>query len=51
MCIRDRTNILKAIKEFKKNINEIEALIKDNEWELLSEKLKKAMEIRSNFTT
>ena len=26
----NQTNILKAIKEFKKNINEIESLIKNN---------------------
>ena len=50
LAINNKTNILKAIKDFKKNINEIEALIKDNKWELLSKKLKKAMEIRSNFT-
>ena len=46
----NQTNILKAIKDFKKNINEIEDLIKNNKWELLSKKLTKAMEIRSNFT-
>ncbi len=50
LAINNQTNILKAIKDFKKNINEIEALIKDNKWELLSKKLTKAMEIRSNFT-
>ena len=50
LAINNQANILKAIKEFKKNINEIEALIQDNKWGLLSEKLTKAMEIRSNFT-
>ncbi len=50
LAINNQKNILKAIKEFKKNINEIEALIKDNKWGLLSEKLTKAIEIRSNFT-
>ena len=50
LAINNQTNILKAIKDFKKNINEIEALIKDNKWDLLSKKLTKAMEIRSNFT-
>ena len=50
LAINNQTNILKAIKEFKKNINEIEALIKNDKWELLSKKLTKAMEIRSNFT-
>lgn len=50
LAINNQTNILKAIKDFKKNINELEALIKDNKWGLLSKKLTKAMEIRSNFT-
>ena len=50
LAINNQTNILKAIKEFKKNINEIESLIKNNKWELLSEKLTKSIEIRSNFT-
>ena len=51
LAMNNQTNILKAIKEFKKNINEIEALIKNDKWELLSKKLIKAMEIRSNFKT
>ncbi len=46
----NKTNILEAIKDFKSNINEIEALIKSENWELLSKKLTKAMEIRSKFT-
>jgi len=46
----NQKNILKAIKDFKKNMDEIEALIKSDNWELLSKKLTKAMEIRSNFT-
>ena len=50
LAMYNQKNILKAIKEFKKNIKETEALIKDNKWELLSKKLTKAMEIRSNFT-
>ena len=50
LAMNNQTNILKAIKDFKNNINEIEALIKDKNWELLSNKLKKAIEIRSNFT-
>ena len=50
LAINNQTNILKAIKEFKRNINEIEALIKDKNWELLSKRLTKAMAIRSNFT-
>ena len=50
LAINNQKNILKAIKQFKKNINEIESLIKNNKWELLSEKLTKSIEIRSNFT-
>ena len=50
LAINNQTNILKAIKEFKNNINEIETLIKEKNWELLSKKLTKAMEIRSHFT-
>ncbi len=50
LAINNQKNILKAIKEFKKNINEIESLIKNNKWELLSEKLTKSIETRSNFT-
>ena len=45
----NRTNILKAIREFKNNINEIEALIKNKNWELLYKTLTKAMGARSNF--
>ena len=50
LAINNQTNILDAIKEFKNNINEIEGLIKNKNWELLSKHLSKAMEIRSNFT-
>ena len=45
----NQQNILNAIREFKNNINELENLIKDQNWELLSKKLTKAMEVRSNF--
>ena len=45
----NQQNILNAIKEFKNNINEIETLIKDKNWDLLSQKLTKSMEVRSNF--
>ncbi|ABM72959.1 Prephenate dehydrogenase [Prochlorococcus marinus str. MIT 9515] len=49
LAINNQTNILNAIKEFKNNINDIEALIKNKNWELLSKKLTEAKEIRSNF--
>jgi len=45
----NQTNLLNAIKEFKNNLNEVEALIKDKNWELLSKKLTQGMKIRSNF--
>ena len=49
LATNNQENILNAIKEFKKNINEIETLIKDKNWELLSKQLTKATEVRSNF--
>ena len=42
-------NILDAIKKFKKNINEIEKIFEDRNWELLEKKLKKAQEWRNHF--
>ena len=49
LAANNQQNILNAIKEFKNNINEIETLIKNKNWELLSKKLTKSMEVRSNF--
>ncbi len=49
LAANNQENILNAIKEFKNNINEIENLIKDKNWELLYKKLTKAKEVRSNF--
>ena len=49
LAANNQKNILNALKEFKNNINEIETIIKDKNWELLSKKLTKAMEVRSNF--
>ena len=49
LAANNQQNILSALKEFKNNINEIETIIKDKNWELLSKKLTKAMEVRSNF--
>ena len=49
LAANNQQNILNALKEFKNNINEIETVIKDENWELLSQKLTKAMELRSNF--
>ena len=49
LAINNKRNILNSIKEFKNNINQIETIIKDENWELLSKKLTKAKELRSNF--
>ena len=49
LAINNQTNVLKAIKEFKNNINEIETLIKNETWDSLSKTLKKVIKIRSNF--
>ena len=42
-------NILNAIKNFKKNISEIEKIFEDKNWDLLEEKLKKTKEWRNHF--
>ena len=49
LAINNKKNILNAIQKFKNNFNELEALITDENWELLSQKLTQAMEIRSDF--
>ena len=49
LAMNNQKNILDAIKVFKNNINEIETLVKNKNWELLYKKLTKAMEARSNF--
>ena len=49
LAINNQKNILNAIKEYKNNLNEIENLIRDKNWELLSSKLTKAIEVRENF--
>ena len=49
LAINNQMQLLKAIKEFKNDLNEFESLIKDKKWELLSKKLSKAVELRSKF--
>ena len=49
LALNNQINILNALNLFKKNISELETLIKDKNWELLSQKLSKAAEIRKNF--
>ncbi len=43
------TNILNAIKIFKKNINELEKIFEHRDWDSLEEKLKKSQEWRKHF--
>ena len=42
-------NILNSIKNYKKNISEIEKIFEDRNWDLLEEKLKKTQEWRNHF--
>ena len=49
LAINNQTNLLNSIQIFKKNINELEDLIKDKKWELISKKLSKNMYVRSDF--
>ena len=43
------SNIISSIKNFKKNITELEKIFEDKNWDLLEEKLKKAQEWRNHF--
>ena len=45
----NQINILNAISNFKNNLNNLESLIIEKNWELLSYKLSEAKEIRKNF--
>jgi len=42
-------NILNSIKNFKKNINEIEKIFEERNWDVLEEKLNKAQKWRNHF--
>ena len=45
----NQTNVLNAIYSFKNKLNTLESFIKEENWELLSNKLAEAKEIRENF--
>jgi len=45
----NQINVLNAINDFKNKLNKLESLIKEKNWELLSNKLYEAKEIRENF--
>ena len=49
LAIYNQTNLVKAIGEFREKLNELESLIVNKNWELLSKKLLKAKEVRANF--
>ena len=49
IAIYNKNNILNALNEFKNKISDLESLIKDKNWELLSKKLMEASEQRGKF--
>ena len=49
LAMNNQINILNAISNFKKKLNKLEFHIKEQNWELLSNKLSEAKKIRGNF--
>ena len=49
LAMNNQINVLNAINIFKKNLNTLEYLIKEKNWELLSKKLSELKKIRKNF--
>jgi len=49
LAINNQINILNAINNFKNKLNTLEFIIKEKNWELLSNKLAEAKEIRQKF--
>ena len=49
LAMNNQINVLNAIEIFKNNLNKLESLIKEKNWELLYKKLAEAKEIRGNF--
>ena len=49
LAMYNQINILNAINIFKNNLNELESLIKEKNWDLLYNKLSEAKEIRRDF--
>ena len=47
--MNNQINVLNAINNFKNKLNTLESLIKEKNWELLSNILSEAKEIRQNF--
>ena len=49
LAINNQINVLNSINNFKKKLSILESLIKEKNWELLSNKLAEAKEVRQNF--
>lgn len=49
LAMNNQLNVLNAINNFKNKLNKFESLIKEQNWELLSNKLSEAKEIREKF--
>ena len=49
IAIYNKTNVLNALNDFKDKLSDLESLIKDNNWELLSKKLMEARVQREKF--
>ena len=49
LAINNQINVLNSINNFKNKLNTLELLIKEKNWELLSNKLAEAKEIRKHF--
>ena len=49
LAINNQINVLNSINNFKKKLNILESLIKEKNWEFLSNKLAEAKDIRQNF--
>jgi len=49
LAINNQIYVLNAINSFKNKLNTLESLIKEKNWDLLSNKLAEAKEIRQNF--
>ena len=49
LAINNQINVLNSINNFKKKLDILESLIKEKNWESLSNKLAEAKEIRQNF--
>ncbi len=49
IAANNQTNVLNAIQEFKENLTELESLIKNKNWDLMSKKLSNLEQLRSSF--